>query len=48
LGLNQPETDVDTKWADVAIKRLDSLRSGKVAPVDGEQVFKDIRQRFDK
>lgn len=48
LSLNQPESDLDSKWADVAIKRLDDLRSGKVTPVNGENIFNTIWQRFDK
>lgn len=31
--------DVDRKWAQVAQRRLEELRSGKVKPVSGEQVF---------
>jgi len=47
-SLDQPESDIDTKWADVANKRLAELRSGKVQPVPGEEVFKRVRNRFTK
>ena len=46
--LNAPESDIDKKWAKVAEKRLAELRSGKVKPVPGEEVFGRIWKRFDK
>jgi len=47
-SLNQPESKIDKKWAAVAQKRLIEMRSGKVKPVPGEEVFERIRNRFDK
>lgn len=47
-SLNQPESVVDKKWAVVAQKRLAEMRSGKVKPVPGEEVFERVRNRFDK
>ncbi len=46
--LNAPDSDIDKKWAKVAEKRLAELRSGKVKPVPGEEVFDKIWKRFDK
>ncbi len=46
-SLNQPESDIDKKWAVVAQKRLPEIRSGKVKPVSGEGVFERILNRFD-
>ncbi|MFA7173526.1 MAG: addiction module protein [Kiritimatiellia bacterium] len=37
--LNRPDSHVDRQWADVAKRRLDELRSGKVKPVPGDEVF---------
>lgn len=48
LSLNQPEVHLDTMWVDVATKRLESIRSGDVEAIDGEQVFNKIWQRFNK
>jgi putative addiction module component (TIGR02574 family) len=45
-SLNQPDPEIDRKWAAVAKRRLDELRSGRVKPVPGEEVFAKIRQRF--
>jgi putative addiction module component (TIGR02574 family) len=45
-SLNPPDSEIDRKWAAVAKRRLDELRSGRVKPVPGEAVFAKIRQRF--
>ena len=44
--LNIPDTDIDKEWAGVAKRRLVELRSGRVNPVPGDQVFARIRERF--
>ena len=48
LSLNKPEKKVDSKWADIANKRLEALRNGTVEAIDGEEVFDTIWQRFNK
>jgi putative addiction module component (TIGR02574 family) len=45
-SLNPPETDIDKKWASVARRRLAELRSGEVKAVPGDEVFKNIWNRF--
>jgi len=40
--LNPPDADIDRKWAQVAQRRLAELRSGKVKPIPGEQVFAKV------
>lgn len=45
-SLNPPESDIDQKWAKVANKRLQELRSGVVEPVPGQEVFEKIWKRF--
>ena len=44
--LNIPDTDIDKESAEVAKRRLVELRSGRVNPVPGDQVFARIRERF--
>jgi len=44
--LNIPDPAIDTEWAVVAKRRLVELRSGRVNPVPGDQVFARIRERF--
>lgn len=47
-SLNQPEPGIDDKWAEIAVKRLENLRSGKVKAIDGKQVFNKIWERLEK
>jgi putative addiction module component (TIGR02574 family) len=44
--LNPPDPEIDKKWVVVAKRRLEELRSGRVKPVPGEEVFAKLRQRF--
>jgi putative addiction module component (TIGR02574 family) len=45
-SLNPPESDIDQKWAAVAQRRLKELKSGEVAAIPGDDVFKKIWQSF--
>lgn len=45
-SLDQPESDIDKEWTNVANKRLNEMRSGKVGAVPGEEVFERVRKRF--
>jgi putative addiction module component (TIGR02574 family) len=45
-SLNSVDPEIDRKWAAVAKRRLEELRSGRVKAVPGEEVFAKIRQRF--
>ncbi|MCF6154543.1 MAG: addiction module protein [Candidatus Brocadia sp.] len=47
-SLNPPESEINKKWAAVAKRRLEELRSGKVKAVSDEEVFKKILNRFSK
>ena len=47
-SLDQPESAIDKEWANVANKRLAEMRSGKVQPVPGDDVFERIRNRLGK
>ena len=47
-SMNPLDEDNDKKWAIEAKRRLEDLRTGKIAPVSGEEVFKKIRNRFEK
>jgi hypothetical protein len=35
---------VEREWAAIAQERLRQIKSGEVAPLDGEQVVKEMRQ----
>ncbi len=45
-SLNAPESEIDAKWTAVAKKRLQQLRSGEIAAVSADEVFKKIEARF--
>jgi putative addiction module component (TIGR02574 family) len=47
-SLNVPNPAIDKKWAEVAKRRLEELRSGKVKPIPGEEVFERVQKRFSK
>ena len=44
--LNPPQPEIDAAWAEVARRRLEELRSGRVKAIPGDQVFRRIRERF--
>ena len=44
--LNSPATS-ENEWLQLAKKRLADLRSGKIKPVPGREVFQKIRNRFE-
>lgn len=45
-SLNAPESEIDGKWAAVAQRRLAELRSGRVKPIPGDEVFRKVWKRF--
>ena len=47
-SLNKPDNDIDRKWASVAKRRLEELRSGEVEAVPGDEVFARVWERFSK
>ncbi len=47
-SLDQPESAIDKKWVSVANGRLSEMRSGKVEPVPGDEVFERILKKIVK
>ncbi len=45
-SLNRIDPEVDAKWAEVAEKRLDEVRSGEVKLEEGKEVFDRIKAKF--
>lgn len=45
-SLNPPDEAAAAAWLEAARRRLAELRAGTVVPVDGEQVFARIRNRY--
>ena len=44
--LNIPNPEIDAEWIGVAKRRLSELRSKRINPVPGEQVFAKIGESF--
>ncbi|MGO9315264.1 MAG: addiction module protein [Syntrophobacteraceae bacterium] len=47
-SLNAPDAAIDAKWMEVAIRRREELRTGKVKPISEDEVFSEIAERFAK
>jgi len=47
-SINPSEKEIDKLWAKEAERRVEEIKSGKVKPIPGEKVFKEIRERFSK
>jgi putative addiction module component len=43
-SLNAYDPAIDREWAAIAQERIRQIKSGEVAPLDGEQVLKEMRQ----
>ena len=46
--LNPPDAQIEGEWVKVAKRRLAELRSGHVKAIPGDEVFAEIRERFEK
>jgi hypothetical protein len=40
-----PNTEIDANWTEAAKRRLGELRSGKVKPIPGDEVFASALKR---
>ncbi len=47
-SLNPTKKEIDELWAVEAEKRVEDIRTGKVKTVPGEEVFKEIRDNFNR
>ena len=45
LSLNPAQKEIDEMWAEVAEKRVDEIKSGKVKMIPGEEVFNKIKEK---
>ncbi len=44
--LNVPNSDIDHAWSETGKNRLAELRSRRVQPIPGNEVFSKIKERF--
>jgi putative addiction module component (TIGR02574 family) len=45
-SLNQPASDMDQKWGELAVQRLSDLKTGLMQAIPGEEVFEEIWKRY--
>jgi putative addiction module component (TIGR02574 family) len=45
-SLHPSQKEIDALWAKEAEKRVKEIKTGKVKPISGEKVFREIRERF--
>ena len=45
-SLNRPDPEIDKNWIEVARRRLEEIRTGKVKSIPGDGVFAKIQNRF--
>ena len=45
-SLNPTRKEIDALWAAEAEKRIEEIRTGKVKTIPGEEVFKEIREKY--
>jgi putative addiction module component (TIGR02574 family) len=47
-SINPSQREIDELWAIEAEKRVEEIRAGKIKLIDGEEVFKEIKERFSR
>jgi putative addiction module component (TIGR02574 family) len=45
-SLNPSQVEIDGLWAAEAERRIDEIESGRVKPIPGDQVFRELRKRL--
>jgi len=45
-SLNPSPQEIEALWAEEAEKRVEDIKTGKVKPVSGESVFREIQERL--
>lgn len=48
VSLNPERKDIDEFWMKEVEKRLKDIKTGKIKTVPGEQIFQEIKERFQK
>ncbi len=47
-SLNRPNDKIDKQWIEVAKRRLNDIRTGKVKAVPGHEVFSKVKDLLEK
>lgn len=47
-SLHPSQKEIDLLWAKEAEKRVKEIKAGKVKTIPGDEVFKEVRERFSR
>ncbi len=47
-SIHPSQKDIDALWTKEAEKRVNEIKAGKVNTIPGDEVFKEIQERFNK
>ncbi len=47
-SLHPSQKEIDELWAKEVERRVEEIKTGKVKTIPGEEVFKEIQERFSK
>lgn len=47
-SIHPSQSEIDELWAKEAERRVNQIKSGEVKPISGEEVFKEIQNRFSR
>lgn len=47
-SLNPSQKEIDALWVKEVERRVKDIRTGKVKTIPGEEIFREIKKRFDK
>ena len=47
-SLHPSQEEIDRLWAEEAERRVEEIRTGKVNTIPGEEVFKEIHDKYSK
>ncbi len=47
-SIHPSQSEIDELWAKEAERRVHQIKSGEVKPIRGEEVFKEIQNRFSR
>lgn len=47
-SIHPSQSEIDELWEKEAERRVDQIKSGEMKPISGEEVFKEIQNRFSR
>jgi len=47
-SINPSQKEIDSLWAIEAEKRIEEIKNGNINTIPGEQVFKEVKDKYNK